>query len=511
MNENLHKELVRLALVGTRRSAMTEAMRDELGKYGISKELSQERALLSASAIFSGVSKAGKRPKELGISQMEECNDAEESACSPTSIKHLYMIVDGAFEPALPEFLHHLSLNKKGLPPEILPDLLEQSLTTPELWRSLKENIGKRGEWLIRLNPDWSRLLDEPEEENWEEVHHDLRLRIFRKINQENPEKALNMLKETWRTESMNRRLDFLKVLEKNVSPLSETFLEGLLDDRRKEIRRAAVRLLAKANDTALADRMFDRASNYVTLNRGKVSVNLPDRLEDDMIRDGIDPRVQWFKGGVKAGRLGQILALVHPQRWCKKFGMNAKEVLAVFTKSDWAELMAQAMIEATALHEDPEWTEALLSFRIQNTDERKWQGLNIGRLLEIVTDEAFNRVAVEGMKSTSGLLEENSPITTMLKTCVCHWSDELTVLVVQNLKDWLAGETSRYWNGWHYRTILKKAAYTCNPYLQERLSADWPRDSRIWSSWEREIEEFLSVLYFRRKMIDELRESKAS
>ncbi len=507
---DLEKELVRIALVGTQRSPLSDECKTGLDNLGLPEAENSEDWILKGAAILSQMNRADFKPIQLSVNDKVEATLLDEKVCSPTSIKHLYMIVDGAFENALPEFLFNLAKHKKCLPPETLPHLLDLSLTSSELWGQLKKSIGKRGGWLIHQNPDWERLTERTVNTPWDEASNDERLFIFEKTRKKNPTKALEMLRETWSSESVNQKVRFLKVLDKSLKKDAEPFLEELLDARRKEVRRTAVQLLAKLPDSSLSNRMFERMKGLMTLKKRnhkkeKLEIKLPEKLGNDMIRDGIDPRVQWFKGGVKASRLGQMVALIPPKMWAEHFKMTPEEVVELFVRSDWGELLIQAMVEATFLHKNKEWTRALLSFRISSSDRQRWQSLNVSRLMDDLPDDVFNAVAIKGMKNTEGLLEENSPITQLLKTSASLWQDELTMLVVKNLQDWLAGESSRYWNGWHYRTILKKAAYTCNPLLHDKLSNNWPEESRIWSSWEREIEEFLSTLFFRKKMIKAL------
>ncbi len=505
----IEKEISRIALVGTQRTQLPAEVRQQLVSLGVKKDASDEEMILTGAALVTKIKKSNFIPQQIPLAK-SEAKEESEQVCGPRSIKHLYMIVDGAFENALPEFLFNLSKHDKCLPPEILPDLLDQSLTSPELWSKLKHSIGKRGEWLIQQNEDWHRLITQTIPANWDEASNDDRLRILSKVRKEVPGRAIDMVREAWPQESVNQRIKFLKVLETVKDKELESYMETLLDDRRKEVRRTAVQVLAKMPDSALSNRIFDRLKSLMSikkrmLKKDKLEIQLPDKLDDSMIRDGIDPRVQWFKGGVKASRLGQMVALISPSKWTSHFEVPASEVLEMFVRSDWGELLIQAMVEATNLHKDEDWIEALLSFRIESKDRQRWQNLNVSRLMEDVSDKVFNQVAIKGMKQAKGLLEENSPITTLLKNSVSLWEDELTLLVMKNLQTWLAGETSRYWNGWHYRTILKKAAFTCNPFLHDQLTADWPEESRIWSSWEKEIEEFLSTLYFRKKMVEGL------
>ncbi len=504
---DLEKELVRVALVGTQRSGLSEEAKRKLASLGIPNNDKEEISLLLGIGILSKMKKANFPPIDISQPKLGSEENPQEDVCSATSIKHLYMIVDGAFENALPEFLFNLSKNKKCLPPEILPNLLDLSLTSNDLWGELRKSIGSRGLWLIQQNPNWDRLLQQEVSTSWDLASNDERLKILERVRKKDPDRAIELLEETWASESVNQRIKFLRVLDQSLSKDLEPFLESLLDDRRKEIRRTAVQMLSKIPGSSLSQRMFSRLEGLMTIKhrkekKEKLEIELPDKLENDMIRDGIDPRIQWFKGGVKASRLGQMVALIQPHMWLDYFKMEAEQVIELFVRSDWGELLVQAMVESTFLHKNKEWTRALLSFRIASSDRQRWQSLNISRLMDDLPDEVFNAVAIKGMKNTKGLLEENSPVTQLLKSSSCLWEDELTILVIRNLQEWLAGESSRYWNGWHYRTILKKAAYTCNPFIHDKLTFNWPEESRIWSSWEREIEEFLSTLFFRKKMI---------
>jgi hypothetical protein len=114
--------------------------------------------------------------------------------------------------------------------------------------------------------------------------------------------------------------------------------------------------------------------------------------------------------------------------------------------------------------------------------------------------------LAIESLKNKDHLFDENAPITAILKASNHSWENELTLKVIQKMQDWIAGESSGYWSGWHLRAILKQAAYACNPDLLETLQKGWTTNSYIWTSWEKDIDHFLSVLKFRKDMIEELK-----
>src|SRR5262249_59366693 len=70
-----------------------------------------------------------------------------------------------------------------------------------------------------------------------------------------------------------------------------EPLLEVALDDRRKEVRIAAVELLAQLPDSAYARRMAERCTACVRVTGGRVEVTPPAACDKGMRRDGISPR----------------------------------------------------------------------------------------------------------------------------------------------------------------------------------------------------------------------------
>ena len=71
-------------------------------------------------------------------------------------------------------------------------------------------------------------------------------------------------------------------------------------------------------------------------------------------------------------------------------------------------------------------------------------------------------------------------------------WEDSLAKAFYFNLVGWLSQET-RSWHGWHYRTILKKMVFKCNPHLHKELIRDIPINSQVWSNWQKDFESFFT------------------
>jgi hypothetical protein len=91
-----------------------------------------------------------------------------------------------------------------------------------------------------------------------------------------------------------------------------ELFLERALDDRSKDVRRAACGLLQRIPGSQYGQRMAQRVWSHLTVSQGVIAVDLPSRLTKAMERDGIEPEPQegigkrawWFRQLVAAAPL---------------------------------------------------------------------------------------------------------------------------------------------------------------------------------------------------------------
>jgi len=505
------KELVRVALIGTDRAKLSPELLKGLEGLGVDTSQDATQVLLEGASMLSLVNKTQGQLKDWKGTLSSPSKLDSINPCSAKSSSHLSLILSGNYEAALSEFLSHLINNKKCIPPEMLPDLLDQCLTNPELWQKLRFTIGERGEWLIKQNSVWQSLTAVPQKIHWETGSKDQRITLLKHLRKKETGKVIPIIKETWEEDSLKERTDFIETLKINLSKKDETFLENCLDHNRKEIRRVAANLLTLLPNSKLGQRMFDRLKNLIILKKGaekklNLEISLPENNIDELIRDGIDPSAQLYKGGIKASRLGQMVAIVPPTLWEAHFKKNTEETLQLFIQSNWSELILHALSEATIKHKNESWMEAILSFWLKNHERPRWNNFKPKNLLEMLPAHLFNQLALESLKIKDNIFDENAPITEILKSSDHSWENELTLKVIQKMQDWITGASGDYWSGWHLQTILKQAAYACNPNLYETLQKGWATNSYIWTSWERDIENFLSILKFRKDMIEELK-----
>jgi hypothetical protein len=142
-----------------------------------------------------------------------------------------------------------------------------------------------------------------------------------------------------------------------------EPLLESALDDRSKEVRRAAAELLTGLPESRRAQRMLARAlpllawipaekPRMLGLRQGqpaRLEIALPDACDQPMIRDGIEPKPPADRQdlGQKAWWLFQILRTVPPAIWSRRFNIAPAELIEAAARGEWHALLHEASIES--------------------------------------------------------------------------------------------------------------------------------------------------------------------
>ncbi len=502
-------ELVKLALLGTDRSSLSPAMKVELQGYGIDTDKEITEVVLESAALYAPLQKAGYEPKIWEQPLLAKSREEILANCNKQSAIHLSLILTGRYPYALTEFVQGMADYQKCLPFEFLPTLLDKCVKDEFLWEQIEPIIGYRGNWLIELNPAWQKLKIEISQEKWEIGTKAERVAILKKLRQKDSAEGLLMLLSTWAEDGLSEKTAFLKCLTIGLSDMDEVFLEACLDFPRKEIRENAAILLSELPNSQLQKRIKAYLKEAITIGKEtgitKPFITLPSAKDKTLIRDGISPKRKWRRGGETTGMLYQMIAIVPPHHWEKQFQKNPSEILYFFTLSEWAMMLVEGVATAAALHGSVDWMEAILRFWLSNHNNRRWAELNIKRVLEELPNEVFNEALFEKLKALKFLPEEHSPLIQLLQKEDCPWDDRLTNVLMPQLKEWIADNVSYSWTGIQYRKMLKQAAYNISPKKEKQLSKFWLGASQNWAGWEKDIQQFLTVLRFRREMLEEL------
>ena len=505
---DIWKELTKVALLGTERAKLGEALQEALQSNGLSTESAPEQQVLEGLAFFSTLQKASfglgsfQNAKALNLPKVEQY-------CSPEAIWHLNQILEGPYPKALREFIWYLQKSNTMLAPELLPDLFYKALSDRALWQRIEPLIGQRGQWLLNLNADWERIQSNPNVELWPTGTKEMREAILRFLRKERPEDAIPLLESTWDTESVPQKLAFLKTLDRNLNDKDEAFLERCLSDKRKEVRLQSAQLLKHLPNSGWQLRMQARADQWIELD-SKLRLHLPEKLDKASLRDGL---LIDSKRSTKRERerkfveyMGEVLP---PAYWENRLSSAPDQCLDyLYSSPDYGKQWLLAIQTGLQFWTDPRWQEAILDFWLRNQPDALWNNKTGKAFIEKLPNSIFNTFIRSYLKRRRSLLQEDHLVCQMLCQGVQFWSDPLTLSVIRPFQEWM-GKASMYdWSTIHYKKILEVAAYKANPELYDKLKAGWPYQSKMWYRWQADIERMLKILSFRRTMRASLNQS---
>lgn len=501
---------MKTALLGTDRSELSQLLQTQLEQLGVDPSLTDSEAILEATVLVSRMRRAG-RILTVWNKPLPNLELAEgERNSSPALARFFEKLMEDDDDRLLGQMMEKMKAKQVVLPGSMLPMLLQKATGNTDFAAMLIPVLGSRGKWLASQHPEWRLLVLSSENFSWETGKHAERLALLRYWRHEDPVVGLHLLESTWNEETTAHQKTFLKCLQINLSLADEDFLEGALDSRRKEVRKTAAELLACVSDSALVKRMFVRAKQFLALKgkegRGKISVELPEAPDKALLRDGLDNKKQWHQGGLKASRLWQILSVIPPQYWATHFNCPVKELLSIYVRSEWSELLVQSAIDACLRHQDDEWTEALLNFWMENYSKQRWANLQVDGLFPLLHPLSFERIVAKALRKNVAVPEEDDPLIDLLSIPKMEWGDELSQKILVAIRGWIGDDQMRYWGGWYLKSVLKNAAYCANPLLYERTRRAWNNAGPVWTSWENDEEDFFEVYQKRRRIVELLK-----
>ncbi len=498
------QDLTNIALLGTDNSTFPEQVLVDLQERGVNVQKEAPLVLAEAVALFSQLRKAGFQLADFEGQLPRAAGHAEERVCSIRSAHHLYLMLNGAYGNLLPEFFALLIQNKKHLPPEHLPRLLNHP--DKNNWSNfLKDTLSSGGRWLLSQHPEWQNLLEKPETD-WHTGSREERLHLLAYLRQHDPQAGLELLQSTWQEEPQSDKRAFLSVLKSGLSLADEPFLEHCLDEKRKELRQEAAALLQALPASRLVGRMFERASQCLKQDGKKLRLNIPENIDAGALRDGLLKTSPKWKGGARATYLGQVVSAVPPAQWEAFFKKTPVEIVQLFAGTDWPDTLLLACTQASVKHVDEAWMEVLLSHWLHTERQGRWgEDVFIGPLLKAASTATVNRLAIQHLEKQRSLPGANTLVFQLLKSSERAWEDRLTLLVVSKLQTWLSNASNISWQFSEKREYLDFIALRCNPALFEELQKGWDSKASQWAFWEKPVEEMLNTLLFRREMRKEL------
>jgi hypothetical protein len=388
------------------------------------------------------------------------------------------------------------------VPPESLPALLDAGRRNGAIRPALGRVAGHRGSWLAAMRPDWRWLRDEApgagaptDPEVWETGTVGERLAHLIRLRGTDPAAALALLQSTWPTEASEDRARFVAALDIGLSTADDAFLEQALDDRRKEVREAALELLQRLPGSALGRRMAGRAHAAVRLT-DRLEVSPPAELTPELRRDGVP--AQPARGtGVQAWLLEEVIAGTPLESWTTAFHRDPAAVVALARGHDWETPLLHGWAKAAIAQAESAWAAALV-----HNDA----GEGAGRLREAVRWDLHLLLPPGDLARIAAdfLRREDHHAHRLLAVHPGAWPDELAVAVLETIEH--RARTDRH--SWQLAELCRASALAMPPRyaapvaaLAEQLDQQPGDQSRV-----RPVADLARTLDFRYEMEQELR-----
>ncbi|MFL6115272.1 MAG: DUF5691 domain-containing protein [Catenulispora sp.] len=397
----LWPDLVSTALVGTDRRTPPAAGRFAAPGAG------PAGALLSSAALMSAWRRAGSAGSAYSAELVGEQGEQGEQAETPTAAPdprplmptatsaRLTALVASRSE-SLPEYLEAAARTGYRAPAELLPPLFDYARGSKAIRADLMTLAGPRGTWLAKQNQQWStftRYASAPDPEAWRSDKPHERIGYLSWFRGKDPASARELVEEAWTQpgHAAEVRAGYVEALAVGLSLEDEPFLESALDDKSRQVRTEAVRLLAALPGSRFARRMTERLYEWVEVVAADDAVQVllkdqPLRHAEDQTRDGLG------EGWVQTED-ERRLARMQPSYWFEdliastplaaweRFGLSPARLLRATAANRWeAASCHRGWRSATLRQRDPAWAEAFCAVNAA-TD-----------MLELLPDEAAER-----------------------------------------------------------------------------------------------------------------------
>nr|WP_277912947.1 DUF5691 domain-containing protein [Frankia torreyi] len=269
------------------------------------------------------------------------------------------------------------------VPELLIAELLSLGRRNVEVRAPIVEVLGERGRWLAGLHPD-GRWVAGTDLADWPTASALERRTLLQELRQRDPAAAITLLRGSadgpafaaFDAASAAQRLAFCEALRVGLGPWDVDLLEHALDDRRPDVRQAAIEIALLLPGAGLQARAEARTEGMITARRDGLSrrhhleIVLPAECTDEMRRDGISDTVP-AHSHLSTATAGEImfvaeLARVDPTVWTRRTGLTPEEFLDAVadlpgTTRPVSELLSDGLLPAVLRHGDPGWVAAFL------------------------------------------------------------------------------------------------------------------------------------------------------
>lgn len=332
-----------------------------------------EARLLRTAGVLDLALEAGQEPTPAGVAFPEAPPEELPVVFSPALQVALGQILAGNQTEILIEYLDLLTARRHRVPDAFLPIILGASTQQPALRRAIGRLPGQRHRWLASLNPDWQRVFAESADSSGQTLPEALletgtlaeRIAVLRQVRRTNPDRARELLAPLLPKEAARERQELLATVTDAPQSADEPFLESILADKARGVRKLAAVALSRLPQSAFALRMQARLAPLVEVrNRLLRSPTLeftpPAEFDAAWSRDGIEEKPPSGEGP-RAAWLRQLVELTPLAWWGSHTGLAPGALLEAVAASEWSVPVILGLATAATHQRDTTWATALV------------------------------------------------------------------------------------------------------------------------------------------------------
>lgn len=298
----------------------------------------------------------------------------ERHYCSALALPTLRDILGEDNMPLLAFWLRHCADACQLVTPEWIPVLMNRAVNHVAIQADVRTVCGRRGEWLMRINPSWSFVADATDDELWQTGTAEQRRNCLRNWRRTDPGKAREMLAQGWAQENANSKADLLKQLHPVVGE-DGTWLESLLDEKSQKVKDEVLRMLKRLPGSSVIGLYWKVVRQAVTLkkektllgmmSRNSLQVQPPTLVEDAIFKTGIEKLSS--EKAIKDDEfiLIQLMEYIPPAYWEEHFGVGPDEIVGHFQKEAAHKKFVPALVRALVRFRDARWAIAFMQHSV--------------------------------------------------------------------------------------------------------------------------------------------------
>lgn len=424
--------------------------------------------LLRQAAVEGVRARAGFDPASH-VRAIATCPEDERPVVNPACSATLRRVL-GDHNVRLVEEWSSLAVQHGQRAPEVLvPQMLEIWVKSSGISMAVWQAMGASAVWLQSLNPAWQKrvgisALPEDLDALWENGRFAERLALLSSVREYEPKLTDRLLRATWSQDSADHRRKFIAQMNTNLSMDDEPLLEWALDDRSKQVREEAAKLLASLRGSQYAARMIDRAAAMFTLEKVKtgllrrtsevVTIEPPKTWDVAWERDGLEekPPVSF---GIRAWWMVQVISRTQLDALTERLGLTPQQMIDAAARSEYAENLMNMFVSAAALLRSEAWSELLIRHAILK-DVRPIVNV-VTLLLTSLPAAKFESMILELLRAER--LSAESWIT-ILFAADRHLSEPLTIAAISALAEARKLQSGNEWAMMPYMDRLALLAY---------------------------------------------------